>query len=170
MTSWNVLMTVNSAGALGFMNLLLFKQVRWGFFSLSSTILSFPTLKCNLLLVFIEQCSYLNVSLWHNQWNNFNISYTDFTFFLERPLSLLSCDSTFGVYCLVALFYLTEWMEIAAVKGSLVPLPDFFESISALFLFFFKRKFSGHFRRNLLKVFTLEFMTTCAPSVTPLWS
>lgn len=51
--------------------------------------------------------------------------YTDFTF-LERPLSLLSCVSTFRVYyCSVVLFYLTEWMEIAAVKGSLVPLPDF---------------------------------------------
>lgn len=28
-------------------------------------------------------------------------------------------------------------LEIAAVKGSLVPLPDFFESISALVLLFF---------------------------------
>lgn len=144
-------MIITTAEDLGSMCLLLLKQIRWVFFSLSSIILSFLTLKCNLLLFLIELCSYLHVSLWHNQWNNFNISFTLILLFLERPLSHLSCDSTFGVYyCLVALFYLTERMEIAAVKGSLVPLPDFL----SLFLdysdsFFFLGKLSGHFRRNL---------------------
>lgn len=120
-----------------------------GFFPLSSTILSFLTLKCNLLLFLIELCSYLYVSLWHNQWNNFNISFTLILLFLERPLSHLSCDSTFGVYyCLVALFYLTKWMEIAAVKGSLAPIPDFWVYFWIIPILFFLRKFSGHFRRN----------------------
>lgn len=125
-----------------------------GFFPLSSTILSFLTLKCNLLLFLIELCSYLYVSLWHNQWNNFNISFTLILLFLERPLSHLSCDSTFGVYCfLVALFYLTKWMEIAAVKGSLAPIPDFL----SLFLdysnsFFFKEVFRA-FQKKLLDEF-----------------
>lgn len=135
-TSWDVLMTVSSAGASGFMNLLLFKQVRWGFFSLSSTILSCLTLKCNSLLLLIEQCSYLHVSLWHNQWNNLNISYTDFTFFREaiEPFVL--------------------WFYIWGILFSGIVLPHrvdgncccqrqpyssswFFESISALFQLFF---------------------------------
>lgn len=63
--------------------------------------------------------------------------YTDFTF-LERPLSHLPCHSIFGVYyCLVALFYLTEWVEVAVVKGSLVPLLDFLSLFSGLLQFFF---------------------------------
>lgn len=107
-----------------------------GFFSLSSTILSFLTLKCNSLLLLIEQCSYLHVSLWHNQWNNLNISYTDFTFFREaiEPFVL--------------------WFYIWGILFSGIVLPHrvdgncccqrqpyssswFFESISALFQLFF---------------------------------
>lgn len=53
----------------------------------------------------------------------------------------------------MALFYLTEWIEIAAVKGSLVPIPDFF----SLFLdysnsFFFKEVFRA-FQKKLVDKF-----------------
>lgn len=49
-TSWDILMAVNTAGALGFMNLSLLKQIRWGVFSLSSTILVFSNIEMQFVV------------------------------------------------------------------------------------------------------------------------
>lgn len=136
-----------------------------GFFHCPQQFFSFPTLKCNLLLILIELCSYLHVSLWQNHWNNFNIFFTLILLFLERPLSHLPCHSTFGVYYC---FTSQSGWKLLLSKAALFPFLIswvYFWIIQILFL----RKFSGHFRRNLLKVFFTGVHDNLCPSVTPLW-
>lgn len=68
----------------------------------------------------------------------------------------------------MALFYLTEWVEVAVVKGSLVPLPEFLSLFLDYSDSFFKKVFRA-FQKKLVESFYSGVHDNLCPSVTPLW-
>lgn len=85
-------------------------------------------------------------------------------FFREAIESFVLWFYIWSILLFGALFYLTEWMEIAAVKSSLVPFPHFLSLFLNYSNYFLIKVFRG-FQKNLVESFYTGVHDNLCPSV-----